>query len=418
MMVRIMLEYSKDRIRAFLSEANHVAESEFPYEHSRLALRIIEGRLAKHLEYLEYLEDSSPADMVRDACTAALTAISHYLPLVGFVLRSTNVRNAFEVYSPLLRLSREMLGDNTKLILASEWDFSPFIYVDFPALEDFVLIGIPATESGNPLLIPLAGHELGHTLWRRQCQRAYFHDAVWKNVFAHAEKDWAKIGKYFVGVEQEKLTEELFAQQVLTPAFEWAMRQTEETFCDFVGCRVFGQSYLHAFAYLLSPSFESERSPTYPNNQRRILNLKHAASKLGVDWPEDFEKLFSDLNPIKGLDDFTQWQISVSDATSESLFDQIVEVVAKNPVDLGVGLKEQGSKEPREKICSYFLDWVVPPRRPNSLVSILNAAWDAYQNKDLWIKRKEIKDKKRTLKELVLKSIEVLEYNSRVEKSL
>ena len=32
-------------------------------------------------------------------------------------------------------------------------------------LPGFVFIGLPAPESANPFLIPLGGHELGHSAW-------------------------------------------------------------------------------------------------------------------------------------------------------------------------------------------------------------------------------------------------------------
>jgi hypothetical protein len=39
----------------------------------------------------------------------------------------------------------------------------------------------------------------------------------------------------------------------------------EELFCDLAGLALFGESYLHAFQYLLSPSIGFSRSEEYPS---------------------------------------------------------------------------------------------------------------------------------------------------------
>jgi len=162
----LLREYSISRLDGVLEEIGRLKESEFPYVHSRDALARIEQLFLSHKATLGGLPpDKNPA-IVQRFCSSALTDLFKYLAFLGFILRSTNVRNAFEVYGPLLRLSQLILGPDTKLILSSEWeDYSPFTYRPIAELPNFVLIGFPAPESSNPLLIPLAGHELGHTIW-------------------------------------------------------------------------------------------------------------------------------------------------------------------------------------------------------------------------------------------------------------
>jgi hypothetical protein len=36
----------------------------------------------------------------------------------------------------------------------------------FKDLPDLMFIGLPACEADNALIVPLTGHELGHSLWR------------------------------------------------------------------------------------------------------------------------------------------------------------------------------------------------------------------------------------------------------------
>ena len=73
--------------------------------------------------------------------------IAIHLPLLGFIRRSSNVRNAFEFYGPIVLLARQLLGRETRFIHSSEWDYSPFTYPKlYENLKDFVLIGLPTSE--------------------------------------------------------------------------------------------------------------------------------------------------------------------------------------------------------------------------------------------------------------------------------
>lgn len=61
-----------------------------------------------------------------------LAGISEYITenmnILGMILRSTNVRNPFELYFPFKRLAKTLLDGNVKLLMSSEWDFVPFTY--------------------------------------------------------------------------------------------------------------------------------------------------------------------------------------------------------------------------------------------------------------------------------------------------
>ena len=159
--------YAIERLKVFREELERLKSSTFPYEHSLDALEILEQGVFQHIQNLESLDKDSGALVIQAACNASTALLNRYLPYAGFLLRSTNVRNAFDVYGPFLQLSRKILGPRTKLVLSSEWEFSPYTFVDNVSLSDFVLIGLPAPESSNPLLLPTAGHELGHTIWNK-----------------------------------------------------------------------------------------------------------------------------------------------------------------------------------------------------------------------------------------------------------
>jgi hypothetical protein len=121
-------EYSEARLHSVLDEIAKLGQSEFPYAHSREALNLLEAEYNTHLAKLASLAAGTDVAVVNGYCSEALLDIFRYIPLLGFILRSTNVRNAFEVHGPLLRLCQDVVGPDTKLILSSEWDFSPFIF--------------------------------------------------------------------------------------------------------------------------------------------------------------------------------------------------------------------------------------------------------------------------------------------------
>jgi hypothetical protein len=79
-----------------------------------------------------------------------LYSLTNYL---GVLLRSTNLRNAFEAYYAFEEMARKLIGEPDKLIISSEWDASPFYIPNPPAvLDSYVFIRMPAFASRNALL--------------------------------------------------------------------------------------------------------------------------------------------------------------------------------------------------------------------------------------------------------------------------
>jgi arylsulfatase len=90
-------------------QINRLLESEFPYPQSELALERLKLWFERRLADLDSFAHESDETTVKETCIVALTELFDYLPILGFLLRSTNVRNAFETFYPLLRLAREIL---------------------------------------------------------------------------------------------------------------------------------------------------------------------------------------------------------------------------------------------------------------------------------------------------------------------
>jgi hypothetical protein len=419
----VLLSYAKHRVRAFLDEVQRVHEVEFPYHHSRLAVERIRRLFEAKLNRLEKFDEKSDPGVVKRECALALTALFEYVPLLGFTLRSTNVRNAFEVFGPLLRLARELLehgvdakSRTTHLVFSSEWDYSPFVFGDIPDLPGFVLIGLPAPESANPLLIPLAGHELGHSLWATRRLAHDFRRAATREVVDVIKARFAEFRQVFPlgrNVTADDLDRDMFCLQFWQQIVPWTLRQAEESFCDFVGVRLFGESYLNAFAYLLCPGMEWPRTLDYPNLRERVDNLLFAADQMHVDKPSGYADLFENqAEPV--LSDTDKFRLSVADQALRAMRRPLVERADREVTTAGIS---PVSEEEVLRIYERF-QRVVPAEGCAGLPDILNAAWRAYRQSDLWSALPQIaNNRERNLKELVLKNVEVFEIEQILKES-
>ena len=268
----ITIDHARKRIVAIREEIERLKQSEFPYMHSRDALDLLAKKFEHQQSVLEKISPSAPPDVILNACSISVYQLFLYVPILGFILRSTNIRNAFEAYAPLLRLARSILGDKTKLIISSEWAYSPHVYQSITDLPDFVLIGLPAPESANPLLIPLAGHELGHAVWKSEGFATNFEKQIADGILKEiTENRWKEYEAAFPQAKKEHYNNnDILVRPIWLTAYTWALRQVEEIFCDIFGVCLFAESYLRAFEYLIAPGSTGERTVLYPNMARRV----------------------------------------------------------------------------------------------------------------------------------------------------
>lgn len=414
------LRFAQARLDAFVRQTTQLLECEFPYVHSRTAIQQLRQFFSDELKILKSFDENSDPNIVKQKSVLALQHCFEYLPVLGFLLRSTNVRNAFEAFWPLLRLAQEALeGDkkaedrSTKLVLSSEWDYSPLVYPSIPRLPSFVLIGLPAPESDNPLLLPLAGHELGHTLWLSELLERKFTPHIRVSIVRSIESKWDVFQQVFPSLAASKsdLTTDMFAIQAWQPAIAWALRQAEETFCDFVGLRVFGQAYLSAFAYLLSPNPGGARSEFYPTMITRVRYLVKAAGKYGVECVPSYVDLFEeDAQP--SLVHADEFRLQRADDALEDIVDELMEeahnCISKTQLKLP-------SREEADRIAADLRRFS-PAEDSASLADILNAAWQLDADCTLWSSDSQIRKRKdQVLRELVLKNIELFEIERRLE---
>jgi len=161
-------------------------------------------------------------------------------------------------------------------------------------MPDLVVIGTPAPEASNVLIMSLAGHEIGHSAWRSIGVLSQVENILKDELQKHLNKEKA------LKQMAEEFYKPLFAADVLTKQCELMMaRKAEEFFCDVLGLFLFRDSYIYAFHYLMSPGSES-LSSAYPNDWTRVELLKAAAHHFGVQCATGF--LDGWMEPQKPID--------------------------------------------------------------------------------------------------------------------
>jgi len=186
-------------------------------------------------------------------------------------------------------LADSALQGNPELILSSEWDYVPFAYPQ--SLEDlrsFVLIGLPASEAASALLVPLAGHELGHAVWRNRGIEGSTHVTVQykcQELFKK-EKTFVEFKERFPEYDPTHMVAKEILPETIAQSVEYAVFQAEEIFCDLFAYAVFGEGYVHAFSYILAPGSASHRRSKYPSYETRISTIQQVAQQEGVSLPD------------------------------------------------------------------------------------------------------------------------------------
>jgi hypothetical protein len=385
-------------------------EEDFPYTQGKDLLEAIDELLERREKAISSVNPQAERAVVNRLCQESQETISHYLPLVGFVRRSTNIRNAFELYAPLLDTVRRALGDDAKLVISSEWEFSPYTLIP-PRIsgKHFVLIGLPASESENALAAPLAGHELGHNVWvSQELEEKY--STLAKQGFERVIKGpgWAEFEKHLPQIGSKEKVGDLLGQQLWAPAWTWCMSQLQELFCDSTGLLLFGESYLHAFAYLIAPAISMERSKNYPAIADRVTFLMRNAERLGLVGLPDYGSYFEAEKLLDG--DTTKYLLGLSDEVRAELEEQIF--ADAEEVFATWGLPEHSSDE-TQRIYESFVA-LTPAIKASCLANIVNAGWRMYlAGFSDWDKYAVIRNNTRkaqsVLNDLILKSAEVFE---------
>jgi hypothetical protein len=409
---RLRLSSARRRIDAFIEQIDVLAASSFPHDDGKQALAAIRthcqelrGRLDVHAGVRD--------DVIDRLCLSLLDDVANFTEILGFILRSTNVRNPFELHFIVKKLIAKALGEEVNLLISSEWAYEPFTYpMNIDQLPEFILIGTPAPESSNPLLIPLAGHEVGHSAWRMyECTLKYSslaNDQVALELQANetAAKD----------LQETAPLKALDRDRVINHCAADVMRQLEEIYCDLFGLYLFGHSFIAAFDYLLGPGFY-DRVLEYPTDWRRIQILVEAADILEIEYDRAMTDHWTAALPRRA----DRAAAQIVDAATSALVPLIRDDLFKQLQACGITTLRQ---DVINQVKASF-DRSEPYPERVELGEIISAGWLRLRELDeAEIEREEGEDdedieKKRSksykvLADLVLKTVEVAEYHDRV----
>ncbi len=370
--------------------------------------------------------------MLATECRSALAFVAKVLPILGLIVRSATVRNAFEIYGPIKHIAEILLSEipnpagatGVKLVLSSGWDYMPFTFRPIEALTEFVFIVLPATESSNPLLVPIAGHELGHSVWARA--------AIWDQLQEEASStlaDYVRRNKTKFNEAQQPaaLLQKIVESRVEYPRLA---RQLEEFFCDFLGLYLFGESFLHAFTYFLSPNSPFDPSPNYPKVEIRIKKLLEACDQFRKRWgteiytkPTKLTQEFVETEAFDSEGTLNQWQIAI-DAVAGQLVPAVLKQIYVLARKSSWASLRDFSRNKANEIRDNSFRWAVPASNTGSLANLMNAAWDVARDTRFWDRLPSLQNigqsesqqaKDMVLHELLLKNIEVLEYEQKIQ---
>ena len=400
---RLRKASASHRLNAFLKQIEILESSNFPHPDAREALGKLKDDIKGQIRRLSRSDVSDEALIDRLYAQARNTVIE-YTPILGFILRSTNIRNAFEVHFPLKRLAKQVIGANAKLIISSEWNFVPFTYpMTLPRLPQFALVGGPASESGNVLATPVAAHEIGHSAWRVHSPSFALDNkligAVDAAISANASQTAALVIQLGTGP--------LAVPQIRHLVFSNAKKQLEEIFCDAVGLYYFGASFLYALEYFLAPG-GGPRSLTYPSDVERLKLLTDGAAALGI----------SNSSPL-----FERWADSVAQSSQMdfiTILDAAVAHLASDVINHATSLlRSRGARVPDQtKIDAAVrsFDGGEPIAGDITLGEIATAGWEIVRREG-GLAEASKRRKYRDLGDLMLKSVEVAEFELRIARA-
>lgn len=404
-----VVDYVLRKIAHVQAELDHLKHSDFPNDFALNVIQHLEDIFAKDRVNIAAIGSSDDYDAKKAVCLHANVHLSHYHPFLGILLRSTNVRNSFEVFDPLLRLAQALLWPDVKVILSSEWEYSPFTVPSaFKGLSDVIFVGLPAAESKNLLVLPLAGHELGHSVWRNTGYGNSKIVPLKQAVAKEFTSSWREFQKLFDhDFKEAELTSNLILLDRFSVSFNLLFRQCEEVFCDIMGVRLFGAGYLRAFEYLIAPNIGEYRAEMYPKMQKRVEYMARTAAELGFSVPREFAATFTERGQKFSLQD--AYLLARADAATDAMVGGLIEDADKLASAKGI---KKPDEEASNRIYECFKSFR-PAEEVECLGDVINAGWSAYLDAGGFGAELEDDRKFECINALMLKTIEVMEFKYR-----
>lgn len=398
---QLRLASARRRLASFIEQIAELKSSNFPHDDGERALELIHVHFMELAREVAEIDDDTRADLVDRWCVNVTAQVANSIVILGLILRSTNVRNPFELHYALAETVRKYIGDDVRVLVSSEWTYTPFTWpMNFDILPAFVIIGTPASESSNALVAPLAGHEIGHTAWRRFSDIA---EAVAKGVGPAVEAELAR------RAEQQLLDElkigPLGRRVAIERCAEHASKQIEEIFCDLFGLYLFGSAYLDAYDYLVAPG-NIFATLDYPSDGRRIKILSVTAAEWGIPVARVFDYRWTTSPPHPDQ--------PILDVIVTAVVEQLVPIVRDM---LFSEMGKRGLDLPNAAVVDLVHEAfgrAEPYDGRATLAEIVIAGW-----RRLWdvggLSGPGDRDELHVLNDLMLKTIEVTEYRERTD---
>lgn len=391
------------KLRRLQSQLKIARRAEYSYKDSIDALDILLSRVSHQIRRVA--DSPSFSALVRQAILRdANFLITRATSIAGIIVRSTSVRNAFELYLPFLDVCRALVGEKAKLILSSEWQYIPFTYPqNIQELPDFIFIGLPASESDNALIFPCAGHELGHSVWQKHKLQTQINAKVRGLIDKLFETSRPAFEAAYPELKNADIQQDLFVQFVKSEIFNSVLRQSEELFSDFLGLCIFGESYLYAFEYLLAPRLSGKRSLDYPDTGTRVQILEtFAIEKFKINC-KGYSSAFTPDDPL--ADSHSKFVTLFADQVVEqvlsTIFDFTITIISKAKVQIPTEEKTAAAEK-------AFLKGV-PTDAEASLGDLINAAWRVFRAANSTASTQQGSPFLENLSDLVFKSVEIYE---------
>lgn len=389
--------FALERVRRFRQLLTDLREGDYPFPHSGTALELLDRSFGE-LEGQLVAAQRASEEVRKTLAQRTLEEISNKLPVLGLIDRSASVDGPVEFHGPFCRMIRAVLGAEAKLILASDWSYSPYTYI-YPDLfpnDQFVIVALPASEAGHVLGLPLAGHELGHNVWAAENLRMGFTQRLASTIQELIGGQFKELYSKHIGSREAsgESNQDLFGDG--SPPWliclTYAIKQCEELFCDFFGVALFGESYLSSFEYLTAP-WTFARVPEYPAMADRLLAQAQCAREIGVALPDYY--IASGL--VAHVEDDVMLQIA-DVATRRQMSDLILS--ARSIVESRFSVRSTSSEVERISKC---FQGGRPANNVRCVPDVLNAAWRCAADANFHA------DKVRLTNELTLKTLEVHE---------
>src|SRR5690348_7303268 len=114
--VSVDRDFCLQKIDSAIAVVSRLIDGDHPHRDSKDALQEILAVYSAERARLVGLDETSQADTVLEVCRRINVKLARLTTFQGLLLRSTNIRNAFEVYFPIRILAAELFTPNAKIV--------------------------------------------------------------------------------------------------------------------------------------------------------------------------------------------------------------------------------------------------------------------------------------------------------------